>query len=287
MLGDSFTMGKGVEDHETFSALAQQTLRQATAMCDGPDVEVLNGGVDSYAPILSFLQLKSDLRALDPDVVVVNLDNSDLIQEAVYREQATFGADGEPLAVPATGQDPVYERLRSWTERHLFFTRLLLAYANRAFNHGELSVRQVVNELGREHFAHTLEGDVDRTEQWRNIFDSLRRIQDLASAEGSDFLLTTYPWGHQVSDKEWVPGRYGYMKEGETRTDASAKTIRRLAALENMDVLDATPAFESYRGKQKLYFDFDPHWTRVGHQVMASALATYLADRYVAQWCAR
>jgi hypothetical protein len=286
MLGDSFTMGKGVEDHETFSVLVEQILRQATAACRGPEVEVLNGGVDSYAPILSHLQLKSDLRSLDPDVVVVNLDNSDLIQEAVYRQQATFGSDGEPLAVPATGQDSAYERLRGWTERHLFFTRLLLSRANRALNYGGISVRQVVNELGREHFAHTLEGDVDRTEQWRNIFDSLRRIRGVASEEGADFLLTTYPWGHQCSDKEWVPGRYAFMKEGETVTDVSARTIRRLAAIENIDVFEATPAFQAYRGDQKLYFDYDPHWTRAGHQVMATALAMYLADRYIAQWCA-
>ena len=35
MLGDSFTMGKGVEDNQTFSVLLQKSLRQRVAACGG------------------------------------------------------------------------------------------------------------------------------------------------------------------------------------------------------------------------------------------------------------
>jgi len=60
MLGDSFTMGKGVEDDQTFSALMQVSLNRRKA-CGDVAFEVLNGGVDSYAPVLSYLQLAGGL----------------------------------------------------------------------------------------------------------------------------------------------------------------------------------------------------------------------------------
>jgi len=286
MLGDSFTMGKGVEDDETFSALLERSLQRAMDTCGGPRVEVLNAGIDSYAPILSYLHLKSELLQLGADVVVLNLDNSDLVQETVYRRDAVFDPDGEPLAVPSLGQDSLYERIRSWTERNLFFTRILLVYANRAFSHGSLTVRQVVNELGREHFAHTLEGDVDRTEEWQNVFDSLGRIRELTTAAGMDLVLTTYPWGHQVNEDEWVPGRFAFMKEGERTTTTSVETLRAFGAAQEIEVLELHPAFKAYAGPEKLYFDYDPHWTEAGHRVMAAGLEAYFAERYVPRWCA-
>jgi hypothetical protein len=285
MLGDSFTMGKGVEDDQTFSVLVERSLQQAMASCGGGAVEVLNGGVDSYAPILSLLQFKRDLAPLDPDLVILNLDLSDLIQEAAYRGQAVRGPNGEVVAVPQLAQESLYERFLSWTTRHLFFTRVVLVYVNRAFDHGTITVRRVVNEAGREHFAHTLEGDVDRTEQWRDIFESIGRIRAHADSLGMEFLLTTYPWAHQLGDSGWVPGRFAYMQPGERTTDLSAQTIRELSAAGGIQLLETFPVFRAYEGSEVLYFAYDPHWTPAGHEVMARALEQRLLEDYVPRWC--
>ena len=250
MLGDSFTMGKGVEDDETFSVLVERALQASLAACGGGSVEVLNGGVDSYAPILSYLQLERDLARLAPDLVVLNVDNSDLIQEAAYRQQAVRGPTGEIIAVPQLGRDSLYERFLSWTSRRLFFTRVLLVRINRAMGHRELNVRRVVNEAGREHFAHTLEGDVDRTAQWNDVFESIGRIKRLTGTIGAEFLLTTYPWAHQLGERGWDPGRYAFMKKGERTTDLTERTIRDHSAALGVDVFEALPAFQRYQGSE-------------------------------------
>ena len=285
MLGDSFTMGKGVQDNETFSVLAERSLNVSAAACSGGTVEVINGGVDSYAPVLSYIQLKRDLALLEPDLVVLNFDNSDLIQEAAYRQQATRDAKGEIVAVPQLAQDSLYERFVSWTSRHLFLTRVALVYINRAMDHRQISVRRVVNEAGREHFAHTLEGDVDRSAQWREVFDSIGRIKALTDSIHSKFLLTTYPWAHQLGDKDWMLGRAPYMKPGEKVTDLSGRTMRERSTALGIDFFETLPAFQSYKGSEKLYFDYDPHWTPLGQKLMADALAGYIAEHYLPQWC--
>jgi hypothetical protein len=196
------------------------------------------------------------------------------------------GPTGEVVAVPQLGRDSLYERFLSWTSRNLFFTRVLLVRINRAMGHRELNVRRVVNEAGREHFAHTLEGDVDRTAQWQDVFESLGRIKRKADSIGAKFLLTTYPWAHQVGDVGWASGRAALIKKGERTTDVTQKTIRERSVAQGINLFEALPVFQKYQGPELLYFDYDPHWTPAGHRVMAEGLARYIAEHQLPRWCA-
>jgi hypothetical protein len=288
MLGDSFTMGKGVEDDETFSVLLEHLLQAKLSACGGPRIEVLNAGTDSYAPVLSYIHLKRDLVALDPDLVIENLDASDLIQEAAYRKQAVLGEEGEVVAVPQhESDDTAYEKIRDWTSRNLFFTRALLYYANRSLGHRELTVRQVVIEASPETIAHTLEGDIDRREQWDDIFDSLVRMKRLSEEKGFAFLLTVYPWAHQVSDTEWVPGRFMLMTQGAKPSAVSLNTVKALSATSGIELLDLFPVFKSYQGKESLYFAHDMHWTPDGNALVARGYEEFLAEKLLPHLCAK
>lgn len=288
MLGDSFTMGKGVKDDETFSVVLQQSLRQRLAQCNGREVEVLNAGVDSYAPVLSFIQLRRDLTPLRPDLVILNLDVSDLTQEAAYRREAVRDEDGEIVAVPQrSGNKSVYDRFRDWTGRNLFFTRLILFHVNRTMGHREVTVRNVVMEADPEIVAHTLEGDtVDRREQWQNVFDSIVGMKAYAERRGMRFVLAVYPWPHQISDAEWVPGRDVFMPKGAKPSGRSLRTIRELAAANGIELLDLYPAFQTHAGSTPLYFRHDMHFSVEGHKVMARGIEDYVIERELPQLCA-
>ncbi len=284
MLGDSFTMGKGVEDDQTFSVQLEKLLAESGRTC-GRKVEVLNGGVDSYAPVLSFIELQ-ELEYLKPDMVVLNLDVSDLAQETAYRNQAVRNADGEIVAVPQLGDpDSFIDKVRIFTEKHMFFTRVALFYATRTFNHREITVRDVVTHADAAVVAHTLEGDVDRTEQWRAVFESISRINAFATARKMTFLLTVYPWPHQVNDKEWLPGRWAFMPKDAKPSDTSNKTIHAMSVANGIPLLDVTPAFKGYTGQDRLFFDYDMHWTTAGHGVIARALEQYVTANVARSWC--
>jgi SGNH hydrolase-like domain, acetyltransferase AlgX len=291
MLGDSFTMGKGVEDDQTSSVLLERSLRKDTAACKNMTLEVLNGGVDSYAPVLSFIQLKMDIQPLQPDLVILNLDVSDLVQEAAYRQQAVFDATGEIVAVPLIrGKESLTDRIRDWTDRHLFLTRAALFYANKFLSYRDLAkdleVRSVLTQADYEIVAHTLAQDSEpRDKQWQDIFDSILKMKRYCEAHGIEFVLSVYPWGHQVSDTEWVPGRYSFMPKDAVPSDNSINRIREFAAENHVGLSDAFAAFRSYHGGKALYFRHDTHWTPVGQELMAKVLEDYLASKYLTNWC--
>lgn len=288
MLGDSFTMGKGVRDEETFSVLLQQSLQQKLAPCPERRIEVLNAGVDSYAPVLSLIQLQREIAPLGPDLVILNLDVSDLTQESAYRRQAIRADSGEIIAVPQRSDaKSMYDRFRDWTGRNLFFTRLLLFYVNRAMDHQEISIRDVVMEADPEIVAHTLASDkVDRRKQWLDLFDSINRIKEYSERRGMAFVLAVYPWPHQLNDTEWVPGREIFMPRGARTSDRSMNTIRELAAANGIELLDLYPAFAGYTGAAPLYFRHDMHFTPAGHKVMALGFEDYLALKGWGPHCA-
>lgn len=276
MLGDSFTMGKGVANDQTFSALLEHSLRVNKVTYQGRPVEVLNAGVNSYAPILSYLQLTTDLQRLEPDLVVLNLDMSDLVQEMAYRRLATYAADGEIIGVD--GRRPLATRVREWIDRNLFITRLILFYVAPP---RKTTVEDVVTRANPGLIRHTLVNDtVDRGEQWRHIFDSIVRIKRYCDSKRIKFLLTVYPWGHQVSDQEWIPGRFAFLPKGASVSDKSLETIREFARNNDIDLLDVFPAFRAYRGGSRLYFHDDMHWTETGHKLMAEELERYIRATY-------
>ena len=259
----------------------------AAGSCQGHKIEVLNGGVDSYAPVLSNIQLRRDLSNLSPDLILHNLDVSDLVQEAAYRKAGVRDAAGNVVAVPNVGRSAsATDKVRDWIDQHLFFTRALLYYATKASGAGEISVRNVATQADREIIAHTLAGDTKpRAAQWHDIFESVVSIRDFAASKGSEYVLSVYPWGHEVSDQEWMPGRFQYLTEGDVAGDRSLVTIRQLSAENGIRLAEMQPVFRAYKGDKKLYFDHDNHWTIEGQRVMAQGLADYVRANYWSTWC--
>ena len=283
MLGDSFTMGKGVEDDETFSSMLENALNQSTLQT----IEILNAGVDSYAPILSFLQLKNQLMAYEPDLVILNLDMSYLLQEMAYRQRAVYDASGELLGVDGRLEQLQLTRTqkaRNWINEHLFFSRLIIYHIQHwAHQHSGINVANVVGIANPAILAHTLKKDnhtTARSDQWMQLFTSIRAIQSLCDKEGISFLLTTYPWGHQVNEHEWLPGRFAFVTSEDIPSDASLNHIRQLARESNIDFLDVFADFQAYSGSENLYYNNDMHWTPRGHQLMADAIENYLYSHY-------
>jgi lysophospholipase L1-like esterase len=284
VLGDSFTMGKGVEDDQTFSALLETSFN-LQKRCGATVVEVLNGGVDSYAPILSFLQLSRDLARLETDLVLLHLDLSDLLQEAVYRKEAVFDERGEIVAVPGRERSTLLsERLRFWIDQHTFFTRLLLFYVNRLFGYQDFTVQGMVMRANQELLKYTLANDQEnRADQWSQIFDSITMIKRFVESRGGEFALVVYPWGHQVRETEWVPGRYTWIPKEAVVSDVYLDTVSNHAKERGIELINLFSAFRSYKGMKPLYFKQDMHWTPEGHKVMAQALEDYLIKTHLQQ----
>lgn len=288
MLGDSFTMGKGVGDDETFSVLLERALDRRKSFCNGRDVEVLNAGVDSYAPILSLIQLKRELLQLQADLVILNLDMSDLMQESVYRKLATRSPNGELLAVPQEIVDDgnITARLRTWLQQRTYLTRLLLHYLERLLARSDPAGKTILTEAHFSLLAHTLVGQhTVKSTMWIDLFESVNAIRTVAEEHNMMFMLSVYPWGHQVNDKEWMPGRYSFMPRDAIVSDESLMLIKQFAESSKIPLADLFPVFREYDGAQPLFYSHDMHFTAAGHVLMANGLTDFLVSELPIEKC--
>ena len=91
-----------------------------------------------------------------------------------------------------------------------------------------------------------------------------------------------FPLGHIVGPDEWAKGRLEFGFEiGKTYSNQALTDIKSWAKTQAIDTFDLTVALSQAKkgSSQKLYFDFDGHWTRYGNQIVADALADYLLPK--------
>ncbi len=95
-LGDETVLGAEVTETKTFCVRLRQLLEERTRL----QVEVINAGVPGYCPLLSYLQVKHELLALQPDVLILNFDMSDVAEDYKYRRHTFVNAANVPLSCP-------------------------------------------------------------------------------------------------------------------------------------------------------------------------------------------
>jgi hypothetical protein len=86
------------------------------------------------------------------------------------------------------------------------------------------------------------------------------------------FLLTVYPWGHQVSSREWPEGRVNFLPPDAPISDESVQRLQAFAASSGTHIVNLFPALRARPRGEPLYFRFDMHWTPAGHRVVAAEL---------------
>ncbi len=94
-LGDEATLGLDLPEEETYCTRLQQRLQQRTRL----EVEVVNAGLPGGCPLTALLLLRQRLLGLQPDVVLLHLDASDVADDRAVRPYVHVDASGVPVAV--------------------------------------------------------------------------------------------------------------------------------------------------------------------------------------------
>ncbi len=255
VFGDSFSFGVGVENHETFPALLQQSLG-SDGYC------VLNTAVSGQSPaqehaIYQELSLRRRI-----DTVIIQLCDNDVIDQAAPSVRRVHNRQLYSV-VPKTPREKLYVWLVTNSEllAQIFF---LLKFRNR-----ETAMQPVLNAR----FEQVNQRAIDSTKRL------LTTWFDQAHAAGQRVCVLYVPRKQQV-DPGWAPA-LDKLREGGDPVDVDAGhrwLVRFLAGHPDVKYLDIVAAFrESYSsGGPPLYFSRDGHTNAAGHRIIANNLARWL-----------
>ena len=294
MLGDSFTFGFPVRDEETFSFLVERGLK-----AQGYPVEVINGGVSGYSPVLEYLSLRDQFLRFDPDLVVLWYDRADLQDDALFEKNLLYDAQGRIARA-----DPRYIHGRfdwwGWVQAHSVIAEYVQRKFVRTFNTIRiLGIGGYVKTILRGERAKVAIARLKREQDQRDLpfYDRflmiretttpellnrywsisakyLRMIRDLLAERDIPFVLGTYPYGVTVGPDQWAEGRvYWGFERGKVYDSTVARNLfRQFAAGERIPFIRTFQSFREAAKTAKLYYDHDGHFTPAGQRVIADVV---------------
>ncbi len=264
VLGDSMVEALQVTEEETFCHQIQEGL--------GEEFAVVNAGVGGYSPLLMCLRLPELMEQIHPQTVLVCLFPNDLEEEHRYWDLAEPRENSFPLSVAA----PILKTRRGRVESALFQWSALWRFLHPPqllTPPEELSGRQGEPPEGvifpfRSHWTEL------EDKAWSQISRSLGEIDRICRTHRARISLVLIPPGTQVSPDAWKTGKQtmGFGPEEWVTTTPFQDEAKTRAQRIGIPVTDLLAPFRAHPNPAKLFFDWDGHWTREGHQLAAHVL---------------
>jgi lysophospholipase L1-like esterase len=275
VMGDSFT--EGLYEEQTVAATLDRRLN---VLPGSARYEVINCGSVSYSPLLHYLRLKHQLLRLEPDVVVLNIDLTDVYDDqSRYRPLYEFSADGEPLRMH--GPARWGNRFTSWAVGNLDLALVL-------YSHRRNFLRATYGPLSRLGLSQSLLGIAPSEAElfayhstmlpdaapWNEgvsfCLDNVRRILELARKHGVRLIITTYPHRDQLTPD----------KNGRLWNRAFERRLEQFCYTHGAEYYSAFEGIrEAVSAGQPVFFENDMHFTPEGQLVWGGLVASYVENR--------
>ncbi len=282
-LGDERTLGPGVQESETFCARLQALLQKRSRL----KIEVVNAGIPDYCPLLSFLQLKHSLLALQPDLLIVNFDMSDISDDCRLRRHARMSEAGVPLLC----SDPSLQS-RGRSSPRLDEQFLLIRWCRRQL--GELAgseshaadQRDIHTPQGR--YAWLRSNPPDWSIYIEQALTPLAQMSQLAQGSFSRYFVAVCPAPWQASPEatsgNGVRASLGVPEKMMFDSRRPVEILAEFAQKHGLAVCNTFDPMISAQQPERLFLHNSPEFSPLGHELYARVLAGYVLTNVPGIW---
>ncbi len=275
-LGDEAVFASEVTEEDSFCRLMEAELPN----WQGRRLEVINAGVPGYCPLLSYLQFQHSLASLEPDLLILHFDLSDVADDHYYRRHARLG----PLGVPLVCAHSSLQSASQAKSRPKGLSLLLVQGLKRQL--GLLPADEL--RLSDQNAIHTPQGHYAWTREerpdWRiyisQALSSIDDLRNLAQGMSCPLVVTLAPLPWQVSEHAMpdAAARQTWGIPAGKVYDPSLATGPVIEFLESRSVVyyDATGDFQDSSEPELLFHETVPRFSRKGHEVFARGVANAL-----------
>ncbi|MDB5387821.1 MAG: hypothetical protein JWM11_3467 [Planctomycetaceae bacterium] len=283
-LGDERTAGLDVPDSETFCQRLQQFLQSQSDV----QIAVINAGTPDYCPLLSALQFRQKLAALQPDLVLLNFDMSDVWDDYRYRRYTTMGENDEPLGCSHPLLDPPRQRDRRNSLDMFLLPQFTLRNCSQVWAGRVLPPppKDIDSTTGKYVWLQ------DQPPDWsiyiQQTLSALVPTRDLCENLGGTFLVTLHPAPWQVattaSNGEGVRAAVGVGNGVIYRSRKPFQAIQTYCDEQEMWCADLSGAIQSDPLAVDLYQVDSANYSAAGHRAAARQIALFLVQNLQGPW---
>lgn len=281
VLGDETVFAPETPDEDHFTHRLTAILQERTRL----PVEVINAGLPGGCPLTEYLMFKQKLLALQPDLVVMHYDWSDVADDRQLRRRTRSDSRGIPISCPhlslqGTSRKP--HPLDHLRQQFRLVDLALVAAGNKwkqQISDRNATSRDVATNayawLRNEH----PESDVAVTQSFRPIAD----LAHLAQGARFRLVVMTSPKPWQVSARcscgAGVRVKSGVSPDAYYPNRAPFDALEQYVLDLHLPYLDLSGTLLDVDKPEANYLRHAPRWSATGHDRVAETLARFLLER--------
>ncbi|MFM7037161.1 MAG: hypothetical protein ACKO2L_05500 [Planctomycetaceae bacterium] len=280
MLGDDTVFGAELSERQSLPGQLQQLIQSRTESA----VEVLNGGVPGDCPLLTMLRFP-DFRQLQPKLVILHLDMSDVDDDTVYR--SLFGETNEGPAclhpsLRSANPGPALP-LPGWLQESAVFR-----HGFAALRHDVPSLLSITSEAaGQQQFTWISDHGENRRLETEHALRPLAELRRAVEASGAKLLVTTCPVAWQLVDGRRIPELTRRCRIRGATPCAGREpflAIAEFCARERIRLVDVSDRFRQQEEPLELFSRTSPVLSAKGVTLYAAAISEYLFKNPPGDW---
>lgn len=271
-LGDETTLAPELAEKDAYPAVLQELLSAHM----GSKVEVINAGVPGSCPRIAALQLRHRFMSLQPDLIVLHFDMSDVAEDAAVRRFVTLDRQGTPTLAthPATRKACQLKRTRL-ADEFLVVQQVEIQLTKIWDRSVPASGESVIDRQQR--YSWTADNHPDLELEIESSMAPIVTIRNLSTALGARFLVSTTPKPWQVSpNASNTPEARAVNGIPRDAFWQSLEPFKRLvAACKEAEVNYVIPqqVFLQAPECERLFLKKSPALSALGHDLYARVLA--------------
>lgn len=287
VMGDSQTFGYGVNDGERYSDLLNRILTPRA-------ISFTSGYADGFSPVDYAVYLRTFYETLVPNLVVIGFFPENDVVNDVRTRSIQRNIDGDIVGTKLKGFTVIDGFITAESDSQSKFYHSFVAFKNYLWNTFTLyrlaeetrnRIRYWRNpELQNTQVPPFFFGEPSNQEEIDITLNALRVIDRFLRARGKTLVVFFIPSNFQISQYyEWsVTHRPGYRVSPERmaiarRVGEPQTMFGRWLQANQIRYVDPTEDFvRADREGSRLYFDFDGHLSRRGHELSARLIGEYL-----------
>ncbi len=272
-IGDSFTMGWGVREPDTYVRKTEQILN---TLGFPSHIQAINAGFTAAGPSGYYLSLKLDGMQFDPDIVIVGffLGNDILSRKDV--EWIKVDNQGLPDIVRSktsyidpTGQLrlkalPLPYHIPYLRQSHLFILTMKTLFPYTTMPTQTELVRDTVCVFDRN--CHEFDQGKSEIKMLFAVMNSILK------AKGKHLIVAIIPTHFQVHFNVEYKKQYNLPLLPSDRRFLNDEFIHYFTD-QGIDYIDLLPPLLEHAGIERVYFETDDHWNEAGHRIAAEEIA--------------
>lgn len=276
-LGDSFTVGHGVEELDCWPRHLERLLQEEVSK----SVRVVNAGYAcGHAPDCYYAYLAKNIDHLAPDIIVVGLFAGNDSYEPIDHFWAEVDDNGLPLRVLSLSRyvDATGKRRMMKSARPLAYQFPILRNSHLWVLAAQTLTPPLANQEGF-HSPHRTTYDPGMEMAYQRSVDCLKGIADLAMQRNIPVVAAVIPADYQIDSNlcSWVHLDADFdinLPQSRWETD--------LANTEGLTWLDLRQplkeAWQQTNSIADLYYPADRHFTPLGQEVAAKAIRDVIVE---------